>query len=372
MKIGTIIKLLLVLSLSGVGCMYFLNTLKQLAVVAVAKTGIAPNSVPGTVLVRAEKEMNIRSDLAGRVIESKLELGKKVKEGDILLALDLGDLELQIEKVKIDISAADLIRKNGSPREINLVVAREKLIDAQRRFDAGGISQLALTTNERTVTEIEKTVANDINSMEVKIAQLQNGLKRLERQNEKMSIRSPVDGVITEVFAYRGDLVRSAQEVAKIISLDRVVEVQVSEENFAGVEVGQVARIKFLGYGSETFSATVSKTLPVADPTTQRYTIHLKVDNIEDEKLFPGLTGESTITLDERPGAVIIPASAIIGDKVFFVNEGIVSIIQVEEGYGSMTSIEIRSGLSAGDQVIVEQLELFKEGDSVRVTTKSF
>ncbi len=371
MKTGTMVKaLLLAVALTAV-CYYFLDTLKPTAIVAVVKTGVAPNSVPGTVRVRAKKEMDIRSDLAGRVIESKLELGMQVKEGALLIALDLGDLELQIEKLKIEIKAANLVRESGSRRQFDLIAAREKLEDVKRRREIGGASQADVTARERVVRETEQAIQNEINSMELQVAQLENGLKGLERQIGKMSLRAPIDGVITQVYAYRGDLIGSGEEIAKIMSLDRIVEVQISEENFSGVEVGQIVRVKFLGYGEDAFDAVVSKTLPVADPTTQRYTVHIDVD-VEREKLFPGLTGEARITLDERANSMLIPASAIIGNRVFLVEAGKVSVRHVEKGYSSMTLVEVRSGLGEGDQIIVDKLELFKEGDSVRTEEKKF
>lgn len=371
MKISLLIKILLALALVVAGGYYFVGSLQPSALVAKAKRHVAVRSVPGTVRVVAEKEMFVRTELPGRVLETRLELGEQVKEGDLLIAMDLGDLEIGIEKVKIDIEAAELALEQGSGRQFDLVTQKERLADAKRRYDEGAASRSELEQREREVRGTEQAIQAETNVKQVRVAQLKNELKMLERNREKMSIRSPIDGVITEVFAYRGDLLRGGQEVAKIMSLDRIVEVQVSEENFSGVEIGQIARVKFLGYGDSTFNAKVSKTLPVADAETQRYTVHLDVE-IDREKLFPGLTGEATVTLDERSDAIIIPGSAIIGDRVFVVKDGVVGIQEIAKGYSSLTNVEILSGLEEGDQVIVDDLEMFKAGDQVRTQQKIF
>ncbi|EDY80451.1 efflux transporter, RND family, MFP subunit [Verrucomicrobiia bacterium DG1235] len=371
MKPGFFIKLFLVLAAIGAGGFYFVSSLQPMALVATAKRHVAVRSVPGTIQVVAEREMLIRSDLQGRVLESNLELGAKVSEGDVLISLDLGDIEIGIEKVKIEIEAAELILEQGSSRQFDLVTVKERLADAKRRFEAGIASKSEFEARQRDLTEVEQAIEAELNAKEVRIAQYKNELKLLERNKEKMSIRAPMDGVVTEVLAYRGDLIAGGQEVAKIISVDRIVEVKVSEENFSGIELGQIARVKFLGYGDTTFDASVSKTLPVADPLTQRYTVHLEVD-IEVERLFPGLTGEATITLDERDRALIIPGSAIIGDRVFVVENGEVSMKQIEKGFGSMTNVEILSGLEEGDQVIVSNLDMYKVGDRVRTEEMIF
>lgn len=371
MKLGFLLKTLAVVAVLVAGGVYFVSSMKPVATVAKTKRHVAVRSVPGTLQVVAEREMSVKSDLHGRVLESNLELGATVREGDVLMSLDLGDLEIQIEKLQIEREAADLILEQGSSRRFSLITLQERLEDTKRRHEAGDASKSEVEARERDITSTELAIEAELNSKKVRIAQLENELKALERTRDKMTIRAPMDGVITEVLAYRGDLISGGQQVARMISLDRIVKVKVSEENFSGIELGQIARVKFLGYGESTFSATVSKTLPVADPVTQRYTVHLDVD-IETEKLFPGLTGEATITIDERDRALIIPGTAIIGDRVFVVEDGLVSMRQIEKGFGSMTNVEILSGLKEGDQVIVEDLDLFKVGDRVRTTEMIF
>lgn len=362
---------MVVVALLAGGSFYFVQQLKPAAVVVEARRSVAVRSVPGTVRVRAEMEMLVRGEMPGRVRESRLELGGKVAEGEVLVALDTTDLELSIEKLQIDIEANNLALENGTSRNFDRISLNERLADVRRRHELGNASKLDVELVERSMEELEQAIERELNGLKVGAARLAHELKVLERRREQMSIRSPIDGVVTEIYVYRGDLVGGSQEVAKVISSERVVEVQVSEENFSGVAEGQLARVKFLGYGDATFSGVVSKTLPVADADTQRYTAHLKVD-LEREKLFPGLTGEATITLDERANAIVVPSAALIGDKVFLVTAGQVSVRQVERGYGSLTSVEIKSGLEVGDAIIVQEQELFKEGDQVRTVVKMF
>lgn len=370
MKNGFLIKSILVCIALAAGSAAFVHSLKPTAVVVEATRKMAVRSVPGTVRVRADKEMYVRGEMAGRVIESRLELGARVKEGDLLVSLDTADLDLAIEKAQIEIEAANLVLETGSSRQYDLITTKERVADVKRRFELGNASKLDVELAERGQSELERAIKNELNAMEVRIAQLENELKGLERRRSQMAVRSPIDGVITEVYVYRGDLVSGGQQLAKMISSDRIVEVQVSEENFSGIAVGQLARVKFLGYGDSTFDGEVSKTLPVADAERQRYTIHVTLD-MDREKLFPGLTGEATITLDERPDAIVVPSSAVIGDRVFLVRDGEVHMQQVQKGYGSLTSVEIIAGLEAGDRVIAEDQELFKDGDRVRVVEKA-
>jgi len=184
-----------------------------------------------------------------------------------------------------------------------------------------------------------------------------------------MTIKAPIDGIATEINAHEGDLIAGGQTLAKVVSLTRMVEVKVSEEYFVGLEVGMSARVVFLGIENESFDATIERVIPVADAQTQRITVLLDVDIAED-RLDSGLTGDATITIDERDDALQIPRQALVNDSVLVVKDNVVSRKLVRVGYKSVTMLEILDGLSDGDQVIVEDLHLFEDGDRVRAVLR--
>jgi len=220
------------------------------------------------------------------------------------------------------------------------------------------------------VERAEDDIAREKLRNEETLQNLENVIKRLKRQKEKMTIISPIDGIITEVHAHEGDLIGGGYQVAKVVSQTRIVEMKVSEEHFVGITTGMPAQVSFLGIELEQFDAKVEKIIPVADPTTQRFTVHLEVD-IERERLDPGLTGDAVITLNEHENALLIPRQAVVRNDVLVVKDGVVSRKEIQLGYTSVTMIEVLDGLSDGDQVIVENLHLFDDGDRVKVVPKS-
>ena len=129
------------------------------------------------------------------------------------------------------------------------------------------------------------------------------------------------------------------------------------------------AQVAFLGIDGEQFRAKVKKIIPVADSSTQRFTVHLEVD-IDRERLDPGLTGDATITLDEREDALQIPRQAVVIDSVLVIDNGVVERREIDTGYTSITAIEVLGGLQDGDQVIVEDLHLFDDGDRVKIEAR--
>src|SRR3989304_3688521 len=76
---------------------------RPVARVAVVKRGRAVNGVPGSVTVQAERDIDIKSEYAGRIIQTSLDRGRVVRRGDVLARLDTAGLELEIGRVKSDL-----------------------------------------------------------------------------------------------------------------------------------------------------------------------------------------------------------------------------------------------------------------------------
>ena len=369
MKISTVFKILFPIAIAAVAGYFILTRSVPTAVVATTQRGIAVNAVPGTVSVLAEQEMLIKGEHGGRVIESSLEKGGVVSKGDILIQLDTGDIDLDIEKSENEYAREKRSLEIRSPLELSLETSMDTLDDLKFRFERGGVRELDVTKAQRAVNRIKDDIAREDLRNEASLQNLENALKRLKRRKEQMTIISPIAGIVTDVFAYEGDLIGGGATLAKVVSQTRIVEVKVSEEHFVGLEVGMPAQVAFLGIDGEQFKATVKKIIPVADSSTQRFTVHLEV-NIDRERLDPGLTGDATITLDEREDALLIPRQAVVSDSVLVVKGGVVERREIETGYTSVTSIEVLEGLSDGEQVIVEDLHLFDEGDRVKTVPK--
>ena len=155
------------------------------------------------------------------------------------------------------------------------------------------------------------------------------------------------------------------------MAVGRTVEAKLSEENFAAVKLGQRASVRFLTYGADQYAAVISKILPSADSTTQRYTVFLDVSLPEGRVLVPGLTGEVSIIIAERADAIIIPRRALVGEYVYVVEGSKLTLRKIQKGFESLNQVEILQGLAVDELVVVEQQDRFREGDRVRAQVLS-
>ncbi|OIR06380.1 macrolide export protein MacA [mine drainage metagenome] len=330
------------------------------------KAGMATNAVSGSVIVEAEYTMDLKSEVGGRVLSSTMSLDKRVKEGDVLLQLDTTDLRLALDKTKADYAAAQQRVKIGSPLVFQLAAAQDAYSNAQRQYKAGLISESDLRAQKRQLDSIEQQRETEMVNNKQTLENFQNAIEIGERQISKMTIRAPFDGIIAQVYTRAGDLIGGGAAICRLISTSRTVKARISEQDIAGIRVGQKAYVQFLPYDIEQFPATVSKVMSTADPETQRYEVDLNV-KIDPAKLLPGITGEVSIILDEHPSKTIIPRRALLGDEVFVVDDGVLSVRKVKVGYLSMTAAEIREGVSPGEWVVVDKFNGLRDGEHVRI-----
>jgi multidrug efflux pump subunit AcrA (membrane-fusion protein) len=92
--------------------------------------------------------------------------------------------------------------------------------------------------------------------------------------------------------------------------------------------------------------------------------LYLHVD-IAPEMLKPGMTGEVSINVGEHEKTLLVPRRALYGHNLLVVKNGRVESRTPEVGYVSLNEVEILSGVSEGDAVIVDQMDRFRPGDSV-------
>ncbi len=366
MKTGSVVKIALAIALVAIGGIYFLNTIKSLAHVSPVKRGLAVKTAPGTVEVLAER-MQVRSDLKGRIARSVLRVGNAVKKGEVLVELDTGDIELEISNAENSLESAKLASEIETPTAIQLTAARLVLSNVERDFERQLRSQAEVDAARREVKRHEDALQRESIQADLQIDEKRNELKKLKREFEKMSIVSPVDGVVSKVYAYEGDLISAGQEVAEVVSMNREVKAVIGEENFADIRIGMPVSIQFLGFNGPN-SGKVSKTIGVAD-SDLKYPVYIELD-ATDEELNVGQTGDIVITLDQRENALLVPKRAIQMNTALVVNEGVVSKIKVQTGYAGSTQLEILSGLEEGDLIIVEDMPQFSDGQKVKISKR--
>src|SRR5262249_579656 len=194
---------------------------------------------------------------------------------------------------------------------------------------------------------------------------LEETMKKLETEMKNAEVRSPIDGILTNVQTIDGELISDGNELFTVSSRKTYVRGEVNEEDVGEVKAGMKAKVQLYAYRTRTFQARVTPIQPAADRTTQRYTIVLEMEKPPDN-LMVGMTGEMNIITGVHENALLVPTRALLVDQALVVNGGIVQRRTVNVGFRTLDFSETLNGLSEGDHVIISDQDKFHSGQPVR------
>jgi HlyD family secretion protein len=343
--------------------------------------------------VKPKKNVNISSQIAGRVILLGVEEGQQVKAGDFLLKLESTQYEANADRDRARIQSlrADLIRAEAVKNRDDAFYKRQiKLFEAQL------ISTEALESAKANY-EISKANYDAIN---FQIKQAQASLQSTLDILKKTEYYAPIDGIITSLQVEEGEtaLVGTMNNPGTILMTIAdlsvmEVEVEVDETDVVGVKTGQRSEVKIDAYPEDIIIGIVTEvgssalqTLSAADESKD-FKVVVTLDNPPAD-LKPGLSASADIITAKKEDVLAIPISALVlRDKteddqntereqeegVYIVVENRVKFQPIKKGIMGELMIEITSGLDEGQDVVVgpySALRLLKEDALIKAEEK--
>lgn len=279
----------------------------------------------------------IASEVAGRVTRITALEGDAVEEGALLLVIDP-------EKHRLQVATA----------RARLQELKASLEEAEREF--ARIS----TLHERGIASAsnldEKRSARERNRSRFDAARAELGVA--ERALREANVRAPFAGYLARRVVSRGEYVKVGQALFELVSLDPIeLEFNVAERDSARVAQGQVVRVRVAPWPDEHFEGVVSVVAPTIDTTTRTLRVKARIKN-PDGRLRPGLFARADLGLALRRNVVWVPAAAVQlraqGEVVWVVaKDDRVRRVHVKTGLHRDDKVEVLSGLSAGDEVVV-------------------
>ena len=345
--------------------------------------GEASVEIPGQTSALVETPLYARTD--GYLKLRNAEIGQRVKKGDLLVELDTPDLDQQIDQARASAAQsraaraqmqAAVVALESTNRFAQLTASRTKTLaaqgvlaqqDADDKTAAADTAAANVRAAEETVRAQESVInANDAN------------LRRLLEQKKYARLEAPFDGVITArnlLASDVGTLVTSgsgtsAREIVRISQVQTLrVYVSVPQNYAAMIRPGQVASLRVEELPGQVFPAKVENTAGSLDPGTRTLQTLLMVDNSRSS-LLPGMYVKVRFQLPHGVNTVRLPAEALLvrsdGPTAAVVEPGgKVRIQKITLGRDYGNEIEVTSGLSATDRVILNPGDTLRDGMTV-------
>lgn len=305
--------------------------------------------------LEAYSQAQIYARVSGYIKEWKADIGMPVKAGQLLAEIDAPDLDQQIMQSQAAVASA----------QANATLSKATFERGQSLIQSGSVSKQDL--DQRTA---------DYSNKQGLARAAQADLDRMRVLEKYKRITAPFDGLVTARATDVGALITAGASggpaLFVVSDIDKLrVYVNVPQVYVPSVKIGTKAELSVPEYKGRTFLATVEASAQSVDVASGTTRMQLVVDN-KDHTLMTGAFVNVRLTLPNENDAINIPASALIfnqnGLRVATADAGgkvLLKPVTVSRDLGKI--VEIGSGLSADDDVIVTPPDGVATGDMVRV-----
>src|SRR5437016_7785510 len=324
--------------------------LMPVAEVVTVRRGTAISAVYGTVRIEPAFVVRIRAQndgfiqLAEPFSAGRGAIGKNVEKGQLLATIADEETARQLKQARADLQAAIDRAALSLPSSELLKAAEDNLQRLEKVVSSGNVPAVEYQKSKSEVNRLRGAVETERIERDRNLKSLEETAKKLEAEMKNAEVRSPIDGILTNVQTIDGELVSDANELFTVSSRKTYVRGEVNEEDVGEVKAGMKAKVQLYAYRTRSFTARVTSVQPAADPTTQRYTVVLEMENPPDNMMV-GMTGEMNIITGVHENALLVPTRALLVDQALVVNGGIVQRRTVGVGFRTLDFTEVTSGL---------------------------
>jgi RND family efflux transporter MFP subunit len=320
------------------------------------KTGNPKEEIvlPGSIMAFTDAPVYART--SGYLKKWYFDIGARVKTGELLAEIESPEVDQQMAQAKADLATA----------QANLHLAEITM----NRYE-GLLKQNAIA--QQDVDNAVGAVRTDRSIIESQTA----NLKRLEQLVSFEKVYAPFEGIITVRNTDVGQLINagnggSAQELFHLSASSRLrIFISVPQMHTKAAVPGAGVEITLLEAPGHPYHGVVARTTGAIDPVTRTLLTEVDLDNAGGQ-LMPGAYAEVHLRLPVASAALILPVNALIfraeGLEVAVVRGGNrAELVHVTQGRDFGTEVEITSGITAGDQVILNPPDSLISGVTVRV-----
>ena len=313
-----------------VGAGYWLLS-PQTVFVTSPRLGPAVQAVYATGTVEPVVMLPVAPRIGARIVQLVVDEGAVVKAGQVLARLESEDIRNNVAQLvaQEDFAHRDFLRDAALVK--GGIIARQTYDKAKSAWDAARAAVAAARA-----------------------------------QIDYMTLTAPTAGRIIRRDGEVGQFLPINQPLFWLSCLSPLrISADVDEEDIALVKPGQKVLIRADAFAGRIFTGHVQQITPKGDPIARSYRVRITMD--ANTPLQIGMTTETNIVTYEKAQALLVPASAITGGAVWVVRDGRLRRQPVVKGIIGKTDVEVTSGLSRADLVVVKPDATLADGESVNV-----
>jgi RND family efflux transporter MFP subunit len=292
------------------------------------------------------QKAEFKSEISGIYkLQTNSKLGRKYKLGDL------------VKSDEVIISLEDPEYENTiaiESKKLNLDIAQQEFTKQQSLFEKGGVTQREMRNAEVSYTNAKY----DYENSKIKLS--------------KMKVASPFDGVIVDLPYYTQNVrITTAQPLFTVMDYDQMyMEVSLPEKYVNDLQSGMKVRLTSYNLQKDTIWGTVTDLSPAISAETRTFKGRIDIDNPK-LSLKPGMFVNADIIITKKENTIVVPKELVLRNNdilyVFVIDKSIAKQREVSTGIENGNNIEILSGISKDDRLVVKGYETLKDNSKVRV-----
>jgi RND family efflux transporter MFP subunit len=314
-------------------------------------------ALPGS--TSAFNDTPIYARTSGYVKQWYVDIGARVRKGQLLATIETPELDQQLRQARADLENA----------EANLQLATTTAARWQHLLESDSVSH----------QETDQAVS-DLHSKQALVNSSKANVERLEQLQAFERVSAPFDGVITARNTDIGALVQAGdnsgpKELFHMAAIQTLrVYVAVPEIYAEFVKNGEQAKLTLDAFPGETLTGTVVRNADAIDAASRTLNVEVDVRN-PTGRLLPGAYAFVHLRVPPHPGSFTIPSNALLfraeGLRAGVVRNGHVELTPISIGQDYGSTVEVISGLSERDTVIVNPSDSLANGAAVHLVAKN-
>lgn len=344
---------LLAAAASGLGCKAKADAavLAPLPRVRVEQVEVRERSMPTSLsltgTLRGQRQADIAANAMGRVLQTFVERGVEVKQGDLLARLDTRAAALTAQEAS---AMAALARTQQE-------TAKRECERYETLFAQGAIGR----------AEFDR-ISDQCKSSPLSVVAAEARASAASQVVGDGQVRAPFGGVVTDRWVEAGQYVRADSRVVSLVSVDVLrLEITVPEANINRLAPGGALTFEVPAYPGRTFSGTLRYVGAAVREATRDLLAEAEVPNA-DRALRPGMFAAVTLAAGEAPAPTIPRAAIVVKEgslRVFAVVDRRLEERVVQRGVERDGVVAVVRGLKAGDKVVAAPTEALQNGQPV-------
>lgn len=303
----------------------------------------------GIIKTQIGAEVKVGAQVSGIVKELNVEIGSKVKKGDLLAEIE----------------------PTGYKAKMEMALAQKEIAEAEKKFAEKELKRYrALNEKEVATAQQMESIEKQYELAVAKVEQAKADLDYAALQLSYTKITAPIGGIVASVTTQEGETVAASfasPTFVTIIDLNRLeVWAYVDETDIGRIAPGQNVTFTVDTYPGEEFTGRVETIYPKAEIQNNvvNYITVINIENKEERTIRPEMTATVRIYNDKKNDVFVVPKNGVKKEEgktfVYVLKNGMPAKKYIETGISDKKYFEVLSGLKENEQVIIGEVNLNK------------